>query len=323
MITNTLADIAAAAGVSTATVSRVMNQKPGVKDSTREHVMKVLTAAGYEAPAQLSRKLIAVLVPELSNPSFPQYAQELTLVLFAAGYSAIICPVSQGGSSEMQYLDSLLDSDVSGIISVSGASADALASKAPYRRLADAGIATVYVNGSSEGIDAPFFCSDDAVGVQLAVDHLRELGHERIGLAVGQQRYLPTRRKSEAFVALGFPESSIVYTEYTADGGARAGRRLLATEHTAIICGSDVMAFGVLREAEASGLRVPEDCSVIGHDDSPIMRLTSLTTVRQPVKTIAEAAVAALLGLLHGEDVPAVEQRFEPDLTIRSTTGAA
>ncbi len=322
MITQTLADIAAAAGVSTATVSRVMNQKPGVKDSTRETVMRALEAAGYEPPANLSKNLIAILVPELSNPSFPQFAQELTLVLFAAGYSAIICPVSQGGSSEIQYLDTLLESDISGIVSVSGASADSLASKAPYQRLLDANVATVYINGSNEHIDAPFFCTDDAAGIRLAVEHLRALGHTRIGLAVGQPRYLPTQRKTKAFLDMGFSEADdVASTEYTADGGARGGRRLLASGHTAIICGSDVMALGLVREAERSGLSAPKDFSVIGYDDSPIMRITNLTTVRQPVKSISEAATSALLALIQGETVPNVELLFDPDLTIRATTG--
>lgn len=321
----TLADIAAAAGVSTATVSRVMNQKPGVKDSTRAVVLRALQSAGYEQPRQhFSKHVVAVLVPELSNPSFPQFAQELTQVLFAAGYSAIVCPVSQGGYSETQYLDMLLDSDLSGIISVSGASADSLASKAPYHRLQDAKMPATYINGSNESIEAPFFCSSDAAGIRLAVDHLRGLGHSRIGLAVGEPRYLPTSRKIQAFVELGFPEDeSVVTTEYTADGGARAGRRLLQSGHTAIICGSDVMALGLMRDAERHGLRAPGDFSVVGYDDSPIMRLTNLTTVRQPVKTISEAAVSTLLRLIGGEDVPIDEQLFDPDLTIRQSTGTA
>lgn len=319
----TLADIAAAAGVSTATVSRVMNQKPGVRESTRATVLKALQKAGYEPPApQLASSLVAILVPELSNPSFPQFAQELTQVLYAAGYSAIVCPASQGGSSETQYLDVLIASDIAGIISVSGVSADSLASKAPYQQLQDAGLPAVYINGSNESIDAPFFCSSDTAGVELAVDHLRGLGHERIGLAVGQPRYLPTKRKVEAFVDLGFSaDESVVTTEYTADGGARAGRRLLQSGHTAVVCGSDVMALGLLRSAEREGLSAPEDFSVIGYDDSPVMRLTNLTTVRQPVNTISEAAVSALLHLIQGESVPAVEHLFDPDLTIRRTTG--
>ena len=322
MITTTLADIAAAAGVSTATVSRVMNQKPGVKDTTREAVLRALEAAGYEAPTKLATRVVAILVPELSNPVFPQYAQELSLVLYDAGYSAIVCPVSQGGYSEMQYLDTLRSSEISGIISVSGASADSLASKAPYQALTDDQIPAVYINGSSDDIAAPFFCADDHAGIELAVEHLRGLGHERIGLAVGQPRYRPTTRKAEAFLALGFDEADIEYTEYTADGGGRAGRRLLASDHTAIICGSDVMALGLIQEASRQGLSVPADYSVIGYDDSPVTHLTNLTTVRQPVNTISEAAVGALLAMLRGEDVADNEQLFAPDLTIRDTTGA-
>ena len=322
MITKTLADVAEAAGVSTAPVSRVMNQKPGVKEATRENVLRALEAAGYEAPSKLATDVVAILIPELSNPVFPQYAQELSLVLYDAGYSAIVCPVSQGGYSEVQYLDTLLSSHVSGIISVSGTAADSLASKTPYRKLTDERVPAVYINGFTHDIPAPFFNADDCTGIELAVDHLRELGHRRIGLAVGQPRYLPTTRKSEAFLNLGFDETDIEYTEYTADGGARAGRRLLASDHTAIICGSDVMALGLMQEASRQGLVAPKDFSVIGYDDSPVTHLTNLTTVRQPVNTISEAAVGTLLAMLRGDEVPASERLFAPDLTLRDTTGA-
>lgn len=320
----TLATIAAAAGVSTATVSRVLNDKPGVRPSTREAVLRAAGDVDKESTAsRWSSNLIAVLVPELSNPSFPQFAQELTQILYGAGYNAIICPASQGGSSEVAYLDVLLESDIGGIISVSGATADALASKAPYQRLNDAELPTVYINGAPDAVEAPFFCSSDADGVLVAVQHLRSLGHTRIGLATGQRRYHPTVAKIRAFTDLGFDEDDdVVTTEYTGEGGARAGRRLLTSGHTAIICGSDVMALGVLRDAARQGKRAPTDFSVIGYDDSPIMRLTDLTTVRQPVDAICEAAVQALLQLIEGEDVPNVEHAFSPDLTIRNTTGA-
>lgn len=319
----TLADIAAAAGVSTATVSRVMNRKPGVRESTRATVLRALKAAGYDADSPgTARNVVAILVPELSNPSFAQYSLELTQVLFVAEYTAIICPAGQGGASEPNYLDMLLDSDISGIVSVSGASADSLASKTLYERLEGSDVPAVFINGNPDAVDAPFFCTSDAGGIELAVDHLRELGHERIGLAVGQQRYMPTQRKIEAFVELGFSEEdSIVATDYTADGGARAGRRLISAGHTAVICGSDVMALGLIRDRERNGMRVPDDFNVIGYDDSPIMRLTNLTTIRQPVNTISEAAVGALLRLMAGEDVPSGQQLFDPDLTIRQSTG--
>lgn len=318
----TLSSIASAAGVSTATVSRVLNGKPGVKEATREAVLRVANADGGKQSG-LGGELIAILVPELSNPSFPWFAQELAQLLYGAGYHAIVCPANQGGASEVAYLDMLIESQVRGVISVSGASADALASKAPYRNLAEAAIPTVYINGSAEEIEGPFFVTSDAVGVEVAVRHLHELGHERIGLATGQLRYYPTTAKIAAFTSLGFSETDDVVTSaYSGDGGALAGHRLLESGHTAIVCGSDVMAFGVLREAARLGMHSPEDFSVIGYDDSPIIRFTELTTIRQPVIPMCEAAVSALLRLISGDDVPHGPQLFSPDLIIRSTTGA-
>lgn len=315
----TLATIAATAGVSTATVSRVLNNKPGVKESTRDAVMRAAKEAGVGAP---SSSIVAILVPELSNPSFAQFAQELTQILYAAGYSAFVCTSVLGSASEVAYLDVLLESDISGIISVSGTSADALSSKVPYERLMAEGLPSVHINGDASSIDAPFFRTSNEEAIEIAVRHLRELGHERIGLATGQRRYSPTVAKIKSFLALGFTEEDIATTDYTGDGGARAGRRLLESGHTGIICASDVMALGLIREAARDGLRPPRDYSVIGYDDAPIMHLTELTTIRQPISAISEAAVATLLRMLRGEEVDYTEQVFSPDLSVRGTTGA-
>ena len=106
-------------------------------------------------------------------------------------------------------------------------------------------------------------------------------------------------------------------------GGQVAAARLLATGHTAIICGSDLMALGVIREAHSRGLRVPEDLSVIGFDDSPLMAFADppLTTVRQPVQAMCEAAVSGLVRAMDGNTPDGTELVFRPDLIIRQSTG--
>ncbi len=125
---------------------------------------------------------------------------------------------------------------------------------------------------------------------------------------------------------MGFGPESIERTTYTAEGGQVAAGRLIESGHTAIVCGSDLMALGVIREARVRGMRVPEDLSVVGFDDSPLMAFTdpSLTTVRQPVRPIAEAAVSALLRAMgDGSELDPTEVLFHPDLIIRRSTGPA
>lgn len=320
-----LADLAIAAGVSTATVSRVLNGKPGVADATRTSVLATLERLGFAAePDQPSGEgLIAVMVPELANPSFALFANELALVLTAAGRHMIICTAGPGGTSEEQYLDALLGVEIAGIISVSGTPADTEASPEHYQRLIDAGVPAVFINGYAPAVDASFFSCSDAESVAMSVAHLRSFGHERIGLAVGQQRYLPSQRKQAAFLALGLPRGSMVSTIFSVEGGQAAAARLFDAGHTAIVCGSDVMALGAVREARSRGMDVPRDVSVVGFDDSPLMAFTSpaLTTVRQPVAAMTQAAVSSLLTAIRGLPTDPTEMLFHPDLIIRQSTG--
>ena len=320
-----LADLAIAAGVSTATVSRVLNGKPGVADATRTSVLATLERLGFAAEADQpsGEGLIAVMVPELANPSFALFANELALVLTAAGRHMIICTAGPGGTSEEQYLDALLGVEIAGIISVSGTPADTEASPEHYQRLIDAGVPAVFINGYAPAVDASFFSCSDAESVAMSVAHLRSFGHERIGLAVGQQRYLPSQRKQAAFLALGLPRGSMVSTIFSVEGGQAAAARLFDAGHTAIVCGSDVMALGAVREARSRGMDVPRDVSVVGFDDSPLMAFTSpaLTTVRQPVAAMTQAAVSSLLTAIRGLPADPTEMLFHPDLIIRQSTG--
>ncbi|MFC4785654.1 LacI family DNA-binding transcriptional regulator [Nocardioides sp. MAHUQ-72] len=333
----TLADIAAEAGVSEATVSRVLNDKPGVSDGARQSVLVALDLLGYERPARLRRRsagLVGVVVPELENPIFPAFAQVIDDALSSRRYTPVLCTQSPGGISEDEYVESLLDHGVAGIIFVSGRHADRAADQERYRALIARGLPVVFVNGFAPGLDAPFLSTDDHEAMTLAVSHLVQLGHTRIGLATGPNRYVPALRKREGFVAalgrsLGLApaeaEGWIVEALYTLEGGAAATRDLLERGATAVVCGSDPMALGAVRAVREAGLEVPDDVSVIGFDDSRLTQFFDppLTTVRQPVQTMGLAAVAALADAIEGEPSPPHEYLFRPELVLRSSTGPA
>lgn len=320
-----LADLAKAAGVSTATVSRVLNDKPGVAESTRQAVLSAIESLGYQVEDHRGADdgFIAVMVPELANPGFAAFATELSLQLSAAGRHMIMCTAGPGALTEVAYLDALLGVEIAGIISVSGTLADKLVSHEHYQRLAAAGVPAVFINAYDPDIDGSFYSTSDAEAIAMSVAHLRQFGHERIGLAVGQQRYQPAQRKIDAFLGLGFQRSSVISTIFSVEGGQAAGARLLDAGHTAIICGSDLMALGAIREAHARGLSVPGDLSVVGYDDSAVMAFTApgLTTVRQPVARLCQSAVGALMSAIRGLPTDPTEMFFHPDLIIRQSTG--
>jgi DNA-binding LacI/PurR family transcriptional regulator len=330
-----LADIAAHADVSEATVSRVLNGKPGVAESTRQAVLTALDVLGYDRPSRLRRKsagLVGLIVPELSNPIFPAFAQIIETALARNRFTPVLCTQTPGGVHEDEYVQMLLDRGVAGIIYVSGQHADTTTDAERYTKLRERGLPIVLVNGYHEGIDAPFISNDEVASMDLALSHLVALGHTRIGLAVGPDRYVPVIRKIQGFRAamkslldLDDVEDLIERTMFSLEGGDTAAARLIEKGCTAVVCGSDLMALGAVRAARRTGLEVPDDFSVVGYDDSPLIAFTDppLTTVRQSVQAMSEAAVRALLDEIAGEPAPRAEYIFRPELVVRSSTGAA
>jgi LacI family repressor for deo operon, udp, cdd, tsx, nupC, and nupG len=333
----TLAEIASEAGVSEATVSRVLNSKPGVSDSARQSVVTALDVLGYERPKQLRQRsagLVGLVVPELENPIFPAFAQVIEDALARRRFTPVLCTQSPGGISEDEYVESLLDHGVAGILFVSGKHADRGADHDRYRTLIERGMPVVFINGYVEGLAAPFFSTDDRASMRIAVSHLVQLGHTTIGLAIGPARFAPSHNKREGFVEalgelLGLSEAKargwIAEGLLTVEGGAAAARALIDRGATAIVCGSDMMALGAVRAARDAGLTVPGDVSVVGFDDSRLLPFLDppLTTLRQPVAEMALQAVDTLCSAIAGQPLPSHDYLFKPELVLRASTGRA
>ncbi|MBW1604719.1 LacI family DNA-binding transcriptional regulator [Streptomyces sp. JJ66] len=336
-MTARLADIAAQAGVSEATVSRVLNGKPGVAGATRESVLTALDLLGYERPARLRQRsagLVGLITPELENPIFPAFAQVIAQALTRQGYTPVLATQTPGGSTEDELTEMLVERGVAGIIYVSGLHADTTADMRRYEKLRGQGVPHVLVGGFSPHVRAAFVSADDRAATRLAVTHLVSLGHQRIGLALGPARFVPVRRKIEGFREslaehLGLrgadAEEFVQHSLYTLEGGQAAASALLERGCTAVVCASDMMALGAIRAARQHGLHVPGDVSVIGFDDSPLIAFTDppLTTIRQPVTAMGQAAVRALLEEIGGTPAPPSEFVFLPELVVRGSTAAA
>jgi len=346
--TRRLADVAKKVGVSEATVSRVLNGKAGVSGSTREAVLTALDVLGYERPTQLRgerARLIGLVLPELQNPIFPALAEVVGGALAQRGFTPVLCTRTAGGLSEADYVGMLLDQHVSGVVFAGGHYAEQAAPHDHYRLLRSRGVPVVLFNAAIDNLDFPCVSTDDMTAAVQAYTHLASLGHQRIGLVVGPEDHMPSRRKLAAFGELATrggtapsqagrekasPEKAsreqrlpVEHALFSLEGGQAATTRLLRHGITGVICGSDVLALGAVRAVRRAGLSVPGDVSVVGFDDSAFMNCTDppLTTVRQPIESMGKAAVALLVNQIENAAVYPEELLFEPELVVRGSTG--
>jgi len=310
-VTKRLAEVAKKAGVSEATVSRVLNGRHGVSEATRTSVLTALDVLGYERPTKLRGergRLVGLVLPELQNPIFPALAEVVTASLAQRGFTPALCARTIGGVPERDYIEMLLDHQVSGVVFAGGSYALADAEHSHYRALTDRRMPVVMVNAGVDDLGFPHISTDDAVAVEQAYGHLKSLGHTRIGMVMGPEDHVPSRRKLAAVKEVaGWTGPSadwpVERTNFSMESARLAATRLIQRGVTALICASDVLALGSIRAARRLGLEVPRDVSVVGYDDSVLMTCTDppLTTVRQPIQAMGQAVVT----LLNGSGEPA------------------
>lgn len=328
-----LTDVAQLAGVSTATVSRVVNRTGPVSPETRHLVLTAIDTLGYDRPTSDHNDalpLIGIITPELTNPIFAIYAHALQKEVTQAGALPLIATQTPGATSESDYVTTLMDKGARGLIFVSGRHADDRADLDRYHKLTAKNIPFVTINGARPEIMAPDYSTGDAMGIEAALHHLHDLGHERIALLSGKSHIIPARRKIDAYrktMQQILPKvTPMVYeTFYTYEAAAAVTHDILTQGATAIITASDVQALGTIRTVRSLGMRVPDDISVVGFDDAQLMEHLdpALTTVRQPVNQICSAAVQSLFSQIATDHPVTGSFVYTPDLIVRSSTGRA
>lgn len=324
---SSLAEIAEIAEVSEATVSRVLNRKYGVSAATRQAVEDALRKVGYERP--IANELILLLTPNLTNPIFARQAERIENALNPYGLRTVICPVYPGTVQERDYVTTLIDSGVAAIIFLSSSNTIRNADHRVVQLISSRGIPYLSINGGFPESDAPVVSTDDWRAAELAVGHLHDLGHRRIGLLAGPVGNTPADRRVEGFVqalqqrGIEDAEDFVVRNHFNFEGGMQAASVLLSQQVTGFVASSDEMALGAYRAVERAGMSVPGDISVIGYDDSPLLDYTAppLTTVRQPIERIAEHVGHLTTTLVAGRKSDGAEILVEPELRLRGSTG--
>jgi len=318
-----LAAVAARAGVSQSTVSRVLNGRPGISPATRATVLAALEALGYERPVKLREeraRLVGLVLPALSAPA-AAFTEVVSGALARRGFAPVLCTGAGETLSEEGYTELLFDQAVSGAVFLGGGYQYAGGRGEPYRRLAERGLPTVLLNAGDRAVPLPHVSIEDAHAAGLAFEHLAALGHRDIGLLLGPETHLPSRRW---LAARPSRPDLVTRTELTAEDGNAAAVRLVAAGATALVCADHALTMGAVRAMRRLGIAVPGRVSLIGFDDDPVLTHTEppLTTLRQPVEAMGRAVVSMLLDRIGGRTGGAEEMLFEAELVVRASTGA-
>jgi DNA-binding LacI/PurR family transcriptional regulator len=322
--------VAELAGVSISTVSRVMNGATNVDIKISRRVWKAISEISYvpnrHAQALISgrTRLIGLLVPDIMNPFFPELIHGFEQAAAAEGFGIMIGSTHDHSNETEEWVRRMLQHGIEGLalLTFKEESADV------YAQLRNIPWVQLEIGPKAKG---PSTVSIDyEPGIRQAVQHLAALGHRDIVFAAGAAGDFTAELRRRAFrksiaeigVAL---ESRIFSEDHTLEGGIAAANEILkrAALPTAIICSNDLMAIGVLKILHASGLRVPQDVSLVGLDDIHFAQFTSppLTTIRLPRTQLAQICFETLFQVLRPNGQPPGERRVRTDLIVRESTG--
>lgn len=326
----TIRDVARLAGVSIATVSRVLNGgHHAVRDETRRRILAAIDQLDYR-PNALARSLLSrrsgtlgLLVPDIANPYYAEILRGIEDTVRPEGYSVIICNTDRQPQKAEEYLGLLREKQCDGIIFAGGG----MQGGQRLPSLASLGIRVVLI-GRHE-VDLPSVAVDNQGGARAATRHLVEQGHRAIAFVGGPRESTTTQDRQAGFES-ALAESGIPldprylrYGDLRPEGGYEAMRQLLglAERPTAILVANDLMAIGAMKAIRDAGLKVPEDAAVVGFDDIPIASYVDppLTTVEVPMYELGARAARAMLGLLRGEGAPRAE-RLPTPLVVRGSS---
>ena len=328
-------EVAKRAGVSIATVSRVLSRPEAVAANTRRKVMQAVSQLGY-APnsagkhlrTQKSGKLL-VLVPDISNPFYSRILQSIEETAQRAGYAVLLGDTQQDVKREERYTQMLRRREAEGLIVVGHGLPDAAIAVSEELTTAAPIVAGCEVN---RRVNIPSVHIDNHAAARDAMEHLYELGHRRIGIVTGPMMSGLSRDRLQGVTACAKARNAerdliVVNGDFTIDSGRAAAERLLdrSDPPTAIFCFNDQMAIGAMNVVRALGCQVPKDVSVVGFDDISFARYTvpPLTTVAQPVREIGQEAVRLLLGIINHESMAPVSVILRHSLIVRESTAAA
>ena len=324
-------DVARSAGVSQATVSRVVQGAVSVKEETRKRVETAMIELGYvpnaQARAMRTRKSgsIGVVVGQITNPFYPALLDDLARHITEASLGMALW-ISDEEASERAAITAIRSQQIDGLIfTTATADSEALLSAL------ELGLPVVLVNRSLDDLSGDQVTSDNVGGGRMVAKYFLEHGRTNVAVIGGRGTISTGRERRASFIdefaraGIEIPSERSPESAFLHDSAREIGVELLHNDPPdAIFCVNDLIAFGILDAARECGVRVPEDLWVVGYDDIPMAswRAFDLTTVRQPISRMTSVALQMLLARIAKADTAFEHRRFAAGLIVRGSTGS-
>lgn len=331
-------DIAEAAGVSAATVSLVLNNKPSrISAATQEHIRSIaremqMKQGVVSGEVSQSVKTIGLLLPDVKNGYFNDLASGVNKYMVQQGYTVFQCDILNDTERCLRAIEDLTIKNVEGIIIIPpyhiNSNQDNVALRKSFEKspipiiLLDQAVYTMFTD---------FVTADNKQGGYLATKHLLELGHERIGCILGPKQNYTAKKRLEGYKralaerSIVFDDELVACSEYDISSGKECMEQLSEKDITAVFATNDLIAIGVMQYAERAGMTIPGDLSVVGYDNSLLCDLleVKLTSIEQNAESMGEKAGEVLLGRIKGSAEEAAPRNyyFTPLFVERQSTG--
>jgi len=329
----TLKDVARVAGVSIATVSRVLNGHEYVSDETRHKVLSTVEELGYR-PSQLAislrtgkSRVFGLIISDIGNPYFASVVRGIEDIAYNNGYSIILCNSDEDPEKEELYINVFLDSSVSGAI-VACAREDSVCSK----KLLDGSIPVVAMDRRISNLDVDTVVTNNVKGAYDAVTHLIEQGHRRIGYIGGPVHTTTGKERWEGYKkalmdhGVELDPELVKVGNFKQQSGQEAARELLNEEGrpSALFTANNLMTLGALNAIHEEGLKIPEQIAIVGFDDLPWAQSLDppLTAVQQSAYELGRTAADLLIKRINKPKRPITNVTLDTNLIVRKSSGA-
>jgi len=329
----TIYDIARLAGVSTATVSKVFNQTGNISEKTRRRILEISRELNYQpnvlASALNGKKTfsLGLLIPDMVNPFFAELARNVEDRAQELGFNLIICNTDNDMKKEVKYIQLLRQKSVDGIIVATGVRNDEF-----LKELIDQHVPIALVAREMSVLSTSTVLVDDFAGGYNATRHLIELGHRRIAVIAESMSVSSSKERVRGYrhaleeAGLSFAEELVATSDFSIESGRETAHAILKLPErpSAIFACNDLLAIGAMQAAKELGIRVPEELSVVGFDNTILATITDppMTTVAQPIRAMGHQVVDLIVSEIN--ETSTVKQRVVllPELIVRQSTRA-
>jgi LacI family transcriptional regulator len=330
---SSIKDVARLAGVSTATVSHVVNNTRFVSEEVRARVAEAIESCGYYPNAHARSlasgrtHILGLVVSDISNPFFPELVKSIEAAAFERGYDLMLSNTNYDPERTSNYVRRFIERKVAGVVIMTSELDSALLDELARRE-----VSVVFLDLGQPGWRMSNLRVNYEAGIEEAINHLVSLGHAEISFISGPEHLRSAARRNEAFVGsmrrhLPRARAKVYRGDFKLEGGRRAAREMLAARErpAAVVAANDMMALGAMGEFHAAGLSIPRDISVVGFDDIAFAALAEpqLTTICLPRAELGRRAVEALMMTIEHPDQRGVEMNIPTYLVIRGSTAPA